>query len=153
MAKRSEIRLDREQRRRETQRLRDAGLRTTRQRLQLSALLFSRGDRHLTAEELLREAQQAGLKVSFATIYNTLKSFTDHGLLKVVPLAGGRILFDTNTRPHFHLHIEETGELFELPPDPDALLERMKAAQPKGWDQDRLEILAYIRRAAPPEDD
>ena len=140
--------LDRQQRQRETERLREAGLRTTRQRLQLSALLFSQGDRHLTAEQLLQEAQRAGLKVSLATIYNTLKSFTDHGLLKVVPLGAGRILFDTNTLPHFHLHLEETGELIELPPDPSALAERLRDC-----DQDHLEILAYVRPAPAPKGD
>ncbi len=140
MSKRPQWPLDRQQRQRETQRLREAGLRTTRQRLQLSALLFSRGERHLTAEDLLREARRAGLKISLATIYNTLKSFTDHGLLKVVPLGAGRVLFDTNTRPHFHLHLEETGELIELPPDPSALAERLQDC-----DRDRLEILARVR--------
>lgn len=138
--------LDRQRRQQETQRLRAAGLRTTRQRLQLSALLFARGERHLTAEQLLQEAQQAGLKISLATIYNTLKSFTDHGLLATVPLGSGRILFDTNTRPHFHLHLEETGELIELPPDPAALAERLR-----DYDPERLEILAHVRPA--PKDD
>ena len=141
-------RLDRQQRQREAQRLQDAGLRTTRQRLQLSALLFAQGDRHFTAEEILQEAQRAGLKVSLATIYNTLKSFTDHGLLKIVPLGGDRILFDTNTQPHFHLHIEETGELIELPPDPEALAERLQDC-----DRDRLEVLAHVRPTPSPKDD
>lgn len=58
-------------------RLRDAGLRPTRQRLALGRLLFDGGDRHVTAEALHEEAQKAGVSVSLATVYNTLHQFTD----------------------------------------------------------------------------
>ena len=136
--------MDRDQLKRSAQRLRDAGLRPTRQRMRILALLSRGGDRHLTAAEVLEEAKADGLKVSFATIYNTLKTFTKHGLLKILPLGAGRILFDTNTRPHFHLHDEETGELIELPPDIESLTEissRLSDDQRR-----RLEVLAYVRR-------
>lgn len=56
-------------------RVRDAGLRPTRQRLALASLLFAKGDRHLSAEELHEEAQSAGVPVSLATVYNTLNQF------------------------------------------------------------------------------
>ena len=58
-------------------RLRTAGLRPTRQRLELAGLLFRDGDRHFTAENLHAEAQDAGIQVSLATVYNTLHQFTD----------------------------------------------------------------------------
>ncbi|HZD27006.1 MAG TPA: transcriptional repressor, partial [Alphaproteobacteria bacterium] len=54
------------------ERLRAAGLRPTRQRLALARLLFEGGHRHMTAEDLHGEASGAGLKVSLATVYNTL---------------------------------------------------------------------------------
>ena len=53
-------------------RVRNAGLRPTRQRVALANLLFARGDRHLSAEELHEEAISAGVPVSLATVYNTL---------------------------------------------------------------------------------
>ena len=136
--------LDRDQLKRTAERLRAAGLRPTRQRMRILALLARGGDRHLTAADVLEEAQQAGLEVSFATIYNTLKTFTEHGLLKILPLGAGRILFDTNTRPHFHLHVEETGELIELPPDLESIAEI--SSRLSGEERQRLEVLAYVRR-------
>lgn len=136
--------MDRERQKRTADQLRAAGLRPTRQRMQILALLTRGGDRHLTAAEVLEEAQAAGLKVSFATVYNTLNNFTEHGLLKVLPLGGGRILFDTNTRPHFHLHDEETGELIELPPDLSSLAEI--SSRLSDDELRRLEVLAYVRR-------
>ena len=51
--------------------LRKVGLRPTRQRMELGWLLFSKGDRHLTAEMLFEEASNARVPVSLATVYNT----------------------------------------------------------------------------------
>ncbi len=59
------------------QRLRTVGLRPTRQRLALARLLFESGHRHITAEHLHGEAMDAGIKVSLATVYNTLHQFTE----------------------------------------------------------------------------
>lgn len=57
---------------RDIERLRRAGLRPTRQRIALARLLFARGDRHVTAEELHEKAVLARVPVSLDTIYNTL---------------------------------------------------------------------------------
>ncbi len=77
-------------------RLREAGLRPTRQRLALGRLLFDGGDRHVTAEALHDEAQKAGVSVSLATVYNTLHQFTGAGLLREVVVDSSRTYFDTN---------------------------------------------------------
>ena len=71
--------------------LRKVGLRPTRQRMELGWLLFSKGDRHLTAEMLFEEASSARVPVSLATVYNTLNQFTDVGLLRQVAMAPKRI--------------------------------------------------------------
>ena len=65
-------------------RLTRAGLRPTRQRLALADLLYAAGDRHVTAEQLHKEAGEAGIAVSLATVYNTLHQFTGSGLLREV---------------------------------------------------------------------
>ena len=70
------------------QRLRAAGLRPTRQRVELAGLLFASGDRHMTAEALHAEATRAGVQVSLATVYNTLHQFTQSGT--AAPGGGGR---------------------------------------------------------------
>ena len=71
-------------------RLRQAGLRPTRQRMSLAELLFGGGNRHLTAESLHEEAMLHRVPVSLATIYNTLHQFTDAGLLREVAVDGSK---------------------------------------------------------------
>ncbi|MDG2312794.1 MAG: transcriptional repressor, partial [Alphaproteobacteria bacterium] len=68
-------------------RLKEGKLRPTKQRLALSKLLFEGAARHLTAESLYEEACSFGIKVSLATVYNTLNHFTEAGLLREVVVA------------------------------------------------------------------
>lgn len=96
-------------------RLRAAGLRPTRQRLALARLLLENGDRHVTAEQLHAEASAACIKVSLATVYNTLHQFTEVGLLREAVVEPGRSYFDTNTADHHHFFCEATGELQDIP--------------------------------------
>ena len=98
-------------------RLRQAGLRPTRQRLALADLLFSQGDRHVSAESLHRQACSANLSVSLATVYNTLNQFTQAGLLREVACEGNKSYFDTNTSNHYHFYTEGDGELVDIPVD------------------------------------
>ena len=98
-----------------TSRLRQAGLRPTRQRCSLAALLFGQGDRHVSAEALHEEAAKAGVRVSLATIYNTLHQFRQAGLLRELAIDGQRSYFDTNTSNHNHFYIEQFGQLIDIP--------------------------------------
>lgn len=98
-------------------RLNKAGLRPTRQRLALVRLLFEGGNRHITAEQLHREASDAKMKVSLATVYNALNQFTAAGLLREVAAEVGRSYFDTNTTEHHHFFNDDTGELRDIPGD------------------------------------
>src|SRR5262249_60651102 len=75
-------------------------LRPPRQRLALARLLFEKGDRHVTAEQLHGEAQAASVRVSLATVYNTLHQFIGAGLLREVVVDPGRSYFDTNVSDH-----------------------------------------------------
>jgi Fur family iron response transcriptional regulator len=97
--------------------IKEAGLRPTRQRLALARLLFEQGDRHVTAEQLRAEAQDARIPVSLATVYNTLHQFTEAGLLREVVVEAGRSCFDTNTTAHHHIFNERTGMLTDIPAD------------------------------------
>jgi Fur family iron response transcriptional regulator len=92
-----------------------AGLRPTRQRLALARLLLDNGDRHITAEQLHSEALAAEIKVSLATVYNTLHQFTEAGLLREVVVEPGRAYFDTNIDDHHHFFCEATGKLLDIP--------------------------------------
>ncbi len=112
-------------------RVRAAGLRPTRQRVALAALLFAKGDRHLSAEDLHEEALAAGVGVSLATVYNTLHQFTEAGLLRTLAIEGARTYFDTNTSDHHHFFIEGESRVLDiaggpvsvsnLPPPPEGM--------------------------------
>ena len=95
--------------------LRKAGLRPTRQRLALGALLFEGEDRHVTAESLHAEAAGVGHHVSLATVYNTLHQFKRAGLLRELAINGAKAYFDTNTSNHNHFFVEDEGELRRHP--------------------------------------
>ena len=99
------------------ERLKRAQLRPTRQRMALCRILFDGGDRHVTAEQMLAEAHEAGVRVSLATIYNALHQFTQAGLLRQVIVDGAKTYFDTNISGHHHFYNEETGALSDIPGD------------------------------------
>lgn len=94
--------------------LRDAGLRPTRQRIALADMMFTGQDRHLSAECVHKEAVQAKIPVSLATVYNTLHQFTRAGLLREIVVESGRSYFDTNTCDHHHFFFEKDGRLEDI---------------------------------------
>ncbi len=99
------------------ERLKGAGLRPTRQRMALAKLLFEAEDRHVTAEQLHGEALARSMRVSLATVYNTLHQFTEVGLLREVVVEPGRSYFDTNVDDHHHFYYEASGRLADIPPE------------------------------------
>ncbi len=102
-----------------TTELKQVGLRPTRQRLELLQLLRGNGDRHVTPELLHQEARNSGVKVSLATVYNTLNQFTDKGVLRRLITESGVTWFDTNTSDHHHFYNEVTGQLTDFPVEAD----------------------------------
>ena len=121
-----------------------AGLRPTRQRVLLSDLLFSKGDRHVTADMLFTEAVDAGCPVSQATVYNTLNQFTQAGLLRRIGPDGSRSFFDTNTRPHPHYYLDGEDMLLDIP-EQDLALVNMPDALP-GLEVSRVDLIIHLRR-------
>lgn len=126
--------------------LRSAGLRPTRQRLALAKLLFDGGDRHVTAEQLHDEATVAKVRVSLATIYNTLHQFCDAGLLREVAVEPGRSYFDTNTSSHHHFFFQETGDLHDI--SGDDLEIGTLPAPPEGAEIERVDVIVRVRKSA-----
>ena len=126
------------------QRRRAVGLRPTRQRLALARLLFEKGDRHVTADDLHAEAEAAGVGVSLATVYNTLNQFTQAGLLRAVAVEAGRAYFDTNTSEHHHFFFEEGGRLADIPAE--GLSVAGVPAAPRGTEVARVDVIVRLRR-------
>ncbi|CAA7624541.1 iron response transcriptional regulator IrrA [Magnetospirillum sp. UT-4] len=123
-------------------RLRAAGLRPTRQRLSLARLLFDGGDRHLSAEQLHSEALTGNIRVSLATVYNTLHQFTEAGLLREIVVDSGRSYFDTNTSDHHHFFFESTGRLCDIPAEMIGLTKVPEA--PEGFTISRVDVIVRV---------
>lgn len=125
-------------------RLRQHGLRPTRQRVALGDLLFAKGDRHLTVEELHDEAQSAGVPISLATVYNTLHQFTEAGLIRVLAVEGAKTYFDTNCSDHHHFFVEGDNEVLDLPHG-DLEISNLPAA-PEGMEIAHVDVVIRLRR-------
>jgi Fur family iron response transcriptional regulator len=80
------------------------GLRATRQRLGLARLLFSKGNRHVTADALAAEANALKMQASLATVYNVLNLFAEVGIVRSLTVEGTKTIFDTNTSEHSHFY-------------------------------------------------
>lgn len=127
-------------------RLRQAGLRPTRQRVGLGWLLFAKGDRHVTAELLHEEASKARVPVSLATIYNTLHQFTQAGLLREVAVDGAKTYFDTNTSNHHHFFFEGENVLQDI--DGQHVEVSSLPEPPPGMEISRVDVIVRLRRKA-----
>lgn len=124
--------------------LRDHNLRPTRQRVALAELLFSKGHRHISAEALHEEAENRSIKVSLATIYNTLHQFTNAGLLRAVPVDGSKTYFDTNVDNHHHFFVEDDQKVIDIPSEKFAL--GMLPEPPEGMEITSVEVVVRVRR-------
>jgi len=96
-------------------RLREIGLRPTKQRMALARLIFAHCHRHIAAEDLHEEAVSADVGVSLATVYNTLHQFTAAGLLRIIAVEGAKTWFDTNISDHHHFYLEHEGRVVDIP--------------------------------------
>ncbi len=124
-------------------RVREAGLRPTRQRVALADLLFAKGDRHLSAEELHEEALGAGVAVSLATVYNTLHQFTEAGLLRILAIEGAKTYFDTNTSDHHHFFIEGENRVMDIGSGPVSV--NNLPEPPEGMEIANVDIIVRLR--------
>jgi Fur family iron response transcriptional regulator len=125
------------------ERVREAGLRPTRQRVALAELLFAKGDRHLSAEELHEEAIAAGVPVSLATVYNSLHQFTDAGLLRILAVEGAKTYFDTNTSDHHHFFVEGENRVFDIETGPVSVTNLPEP--PEGMEIVNVDIVVRLR--------
>ena len=103
--------------------LRKSGLRPTKQRIKICEVLFDTDKTfHFTIKELVKIIEnQANIKVSLATVYNTVHAFIKKGYLKEIPLNASQSYYDTNVTHHHHFFDEEENRLIDIHQD-DCLL-------------------------------
>ncbi len=98
------------------EKLRNSGLRPTKQRLQICEVLFNKAKTfHFTINELDKKIKkQINNKISLATIYNTVHAFEKKGYLKQIPINSNQTYFDTNVSDHHHFYDLKDEKLIDL---------------------------------------
>lgn len=127
-----------------SRRLQDAGMRITRQRVELAQLLFGNGDRHFTADALYDEAMGSKIPVSLATVYNTLQQFVTAGLIRKLGIEGQKSWYDTNISEHHHLFFEDENYIDDI--DDASISIGKLPAVPEGMVISRVEIVVRLKR-------
>ena len=99
--------------------LRKSGLRPTKQRIKICEVLFDADKTfHFTIKELVKIIEnQANMKVSLATVYNTVHAFIKKGYLKEIPLNSSQSYYDTNVSHHHHFFDVEENKLIDIDQD------------------------------------
>ena len=99
--------------------LREAGLRPTKQRVKICEVLFNREKTfHFTINDLAKKiSEDLNEKISLATVYNTVHHFEKKGYLKEIAINSDKSYFDTNTSIHHHFFDEDTNELIDCEED------------------------------------
>jgi Fur family transcriptional regulator, iron response regulator len=122
--------------------LASAGVRSTRQRLDLARTIFGAGDRHFTAEMLYQETRSIRFAPTLGTIYNTLNEFARCGLLREIAIYDAKLWYDTKTGPHFHFYREDTEELSDIPDD---LLPEFEIPAPEGTRIAAIDVIVRLK--------
>ncbi len=96
--------------------LRDSGLRPTKQRIKICEVLFETDKTfHFTVNDLTKKIHlQTDKKISVATVYNTVHAFEKKGYLKQIPINSSQTYFDTNTTAHHHFYDLKAEKLIDL---------------------------------------
>ena len=99
--------------------LRKSGLRPTKQRIKICEVLFDvEKTFHFTIKDLVKIIEnQANMKVSLATVYNTVHAFMKKGYLKEIRLNASQSYYDTNVAHHHHFFDEEENKLIDIHQD------------------------------------
>ena len=120
-----------------------AGVRPTRQRVDLGCAIFGSGDRHFTAEMIFHETRSIRFAPTLGTIYNTLNEFARCGLLREIAIYDSKLWYDTKTGPHYHFYREDTEELSDIPDD---LLPEFEIPAPEGTRIAAIDVIVRLKR-------
>ena len=96
--------------------LRNSGLRPTKQRIKICEILFSSKETfHFSINELSKIiSQKTSEKISLATIYNTVHAFLGKGYLKQIAVNSEQSYYDTNITDHHHFYDEDKNQLIDI---------------------------------------
>ena len=126
--------------------LRNSGLRPTKQRLKICEVLFSRVKTfHFSINDLTKILKnQHNIKISIATVYNTIHAFRKKGYLKEINIENDMSYFDTNTSSHHHFYDQQTRELTDI--DSQEVELKKTPTPPNGKKIDDVEVTFKISK-------
>ena len=122
--------------------LHGSGIMPTRQRMEIAAVLLVK-PQHFSADQILETLQKTDSAVSKATVYNTLKLFSQQGLVKELNVDSSRKFYDSTTHAHHHFFHVESGKLTDIP-DSQVSIKGLPPL-PKGTEQESVEVLIRVR--------
>jgi Fur family transcriptional regulator, iron response regulator len=126
-------------------RLRSAGIPLTLQRLAVGQVMLC-APVHLTADQVLARVKGLMPEISRATVYNTLKLFSEKGLVRELIIDADRTVFDSNTVPHPHIYNTDTGELTDIAAGDLKVVG--SATLPDGLEVEAVDIVVRVRKKA-----
>lgn len=124
------------------EKLKQHGILPTSQRLEIAAILLAR-PQHLSADQIIDKLRRRGSRVSKATVYNTLKIFSEQGIVKELSVDSSRKFYDSTTHSHHHFYHVESGELTDIPEDQVSI--GSLPPLPHGTEQQGVEVLIRVR--------
>lgn len=122
--------------------LRKAGVPVTHQRIEIARVLFS-APVHMSADQIWAQVKLSAPEVSRATVYNTLKLFSEKQLVRELFVDPQRIVYDSTTTPHFHLYNMDTGEVRDLAADEIEVIGAPRL--PEGVELHEVDVIVRVR--------
>ena len=124
--------------------LRAAGIPLTLQRLAVAQVMLV-APIHLTADQVLTRVRDMMPEISRGTVYNTLKLFSERNLVREIVVDAERIVFDSNTTPHFHFYDVISGEVTDVAAGEIKVVGA--ATLPQGAQLENVDVVIRIRRS------
>ncbi|MBT8097104.1 MAG: transcriptional repressor [Woeseia sp.] len=122
-----------------------SGVLPTTQRMEVAEVLLDK-PQHVSADQIIDVLQQRGRRVSKATVYNTLKLFSERGLVRELHVDASRKYYDSTTHPHHHFFHVDSGELQDIPAGEIEV--RGLPPLPAGTEQEGVEVMIRLRNSA-----
>ena len=125
--------------------LKDSGLKITSTRLDVLEVFF-KNDKPVTAFFICKKLNG---KINEATVYRTLSSFEEKGILKRVDLRGDSVFFELNSDHHHHIVCTKCGSIedFKENNDIEKLLRRVveKSSKFNKIQEHSLELFGFCK--------
>ncbi len=124
------------------EKLKQHGIMPTSQRIEVATILLAR-PQHLSADQIIDKLNGRGSRVSKATVYNTVKLFSEQGIVKELSVDSSRKFYDSTTDPHHHFFHVDSGKLSDIPASQVSI--SCLPPLPKGTEQESVEVLIKVR--------